>query len=50
MERCVTDPDNGLLFLAVEVTSESEKIEKDILQPQYNLVKSTSLVYIVNMC
>ena len=25
MERCVTDPDNGLLFLAVEVTDESTK-------------------------
>ena len=28
MERCVTDPDNGLLFLAVEVTDENSKSEK----------------------
>jgi len=42
MERCVTDPDNGLLFLAVEVTSESPIESKDSLQPHSNLVISTT--------
>ena len=50
MERCITDPDTGLLFLAVEVTDEAIKEKLNLVITDNLESTHTHTIYIEYQC